>query len=788
MALDVNNVAANIVAQAGNMRHGFMHVPYVSLVDDVTVRLADDGLMSCIRVDGLDAMTTRDEELDLLKKSFASVLAQMGSDFIIYTHKISRKIDFLDELDVFKDRGFSYEVNERWSAGLKQRELRDTRLTISVVKTSRLKRGFLSAFSGASRLLEGKDTQRDLEILAEVVRFVRSALGTERTRVLKASEGGLLGFLGSVQTGNEQPIYPSRSVTVLSDEVLSERVTFDDEGFELTDGPDGDRFGVIRALKSYPPVSWVTIFDDFALPCDYVISQSFAPMPSVRAGESIRRKRRVMKATDDARKSAEEVMKRLEEAVLVNDVALGEHHFTISLLHPDRALLREMVSELEGVGSNVGARLVKDAVVKRAHYFAQFPGNMAARSRKNIISNMDFASYASLHRTALGKGRSELPWSTPIAVFPTSTGGPYRFSFHREGTSVSEPPAGHTLIMGETGSGKSLLASLLMTQAQRTGARVFCFDYRGGLEMTIRAMGGRYSVVESGRPTGLNPLWVETDQSGIDWVTNWLEQILSPNDQLTALQSAAITDNIRANADADPRLRNWDDFAGLFASTDDKGELEQKVKEWTQYGRFGWVFGHNTEDTFSLDGNVVGFDLTQILDAQSDRERMAVLTYIFRRIERQIVDKQRTIVLIDEAWKAIDNPYFASVIEGWLATLRKANAVVVMLTQNPGQLEKSRVGNRVFSFFPTQILFPDGKSAREDYASLRLNDAELEIVTNRALGREFLLRDDQGSVVLNGDASCLGDFLHILGGGTAGLSVVGTDYRDKPDFWREAMK
>mgnify|MGYP001793443514 FL=1 len=145
-------------------------------------------------------------------------------------------------------------------------------------------------------------------------------------------------------------------------------------------------------------------------------------------------------------------------------------------------------------------------------------------------------------------------------------------------------------------------------------------------------------------------------------------------------------------------------------------------------------------------------------------------------------------MLIDEAWKASDNPYFASVIEGWLATLRKANAVVVMLTQNPGQQEKSRVGNRVFSFFPTQILFPDGKSAREDYASLRLNDAELEIVTNRALGREFLLRDDQGSVVLNGDASCLGDFLHILGGGTAGLSVVGTDYRDKPDFWREAMK
>jgi len=149
-------------------------------------------------------------------------------------------------------------------------------------------------------------------------------------------------------------------------------------------------------------------------------------------------------------------------------------------------------------------------------------------------------------------------------------------------------------------------------------------------------------------------------------------------------------------------------------------------------------------------------------------------------------DRKRTIVLIDEAWKAIDNPYFATVIEGWLATLRKQNAVVVMLSQNASQLTRSKVGERVFSFFPTQILFPDNKSAHDDYTALRLNAAELDIVTSRSTGRNFLLRDDDNSVVLNGDLSSLGSYLQILGGGDAGLTAVGAKFRDQPDFWRNA--
>ena len=57
----------------------------------------------------------------------------------------------------------------------------------------------------------------------------------------------------------------------------------------------------------------------------------------------------------------------------------------------------------------------------------------------------------------------------------------------------------------------------------------------------------------------------------------------------------------------------------------------------------------------------------------------------------------------------------------------------------------------------------------------------LNTATNSRLG---LVRDDQGSVVVNADLSALGPLLTILGGMDKGEQLVGTDYRQRPDFWR----
>ena len=182
--------------------------------------------------------------------------------------------------------------------------------------------------------------------------------------------------------------------------------------------------------------------------------------------------------------------------------------------------------------------------------------------------------------------------------------------------------------------------------------------------------------------------------------------------------------------------------------------------EWTEGGRYGWIFGQSLEDTFSLEGDVVGFDLTGILDSESEKERMAVLSYLFRRIEREIEDRRPTIIVIDEAWKALDNAYFAERLSNWLVTARKQNTVAVMMTQYASPLERTRTGKTIVEAVPTQLLLPNIRAPLA------------------------LVRDDTGSVVVDADLSALGHHLTILGGMEKGEALVGADYRDRPDFWR----
>ena len=134
------------------------------------------------------------------------------------------------------------------------------------------------------------------------------------------------------------------------------------------------------------------------------------------------------------------------------------------------------------------------------------------------------------------------------------------------------------------------------------------------------------------------------------------------------------------------------------------------------------------EDTFSLEGDVVGFDLTGILDSESEKERMAVLSYLFRRVEREIEDRRPTIIVIDEAWKALDNAYFAERLSNWLVTARKQNTVAVMMTQYASQLERTRTGKTIVEAVPTQILLPNIRAHASDYAMLNLFEKELDVL------------------------------------------------------------
>lgn len=768
----------------GREKHLAHMLPYVSLVDDKTVRTRVNELFQCIRLNGVNSYTTDDAYLDKVTALFARIIAQLGPEFSYYVHKVSKSIT-PDLLPVQGD-GFAAAVDKVWRDNLGSSGLRDKTLTLTIIHRPPPK-SFLGFVNRNAPERFKAETEKRVRRLNEAVGVFTSGLADLNPRILSAASGELVGFLGALNTGRELPLYPANRYGFLAYNVANTRVTFLDDHFELSDGVVGHRYGKSFTIGEYSEQTACTMFDMLNLPVDMIVTHSFTPINSNLMAGRIKRQKRQMQASQDAALSLLEALDIAHDDLEAKRQSFGEHHMVVTVFCDSLDELQTLGAEIVNAAAAEGVKMIGERMAAKTHYFSQHPGNQPKRIRASAITNRNFADFAALHRTQLGKEKHQLPWGQEITLFPTPEQSAYRFSYHEQGSPEKEPTGGHTLILGRPGSGKSVLSAFLMTQARRVGARIFVFDYRLGMEMAVRANGGRYASIKAGQATGLNPLWTEIDERGTAWLSDWLSSLLYRADKpLTPAQTNRIQEVVRQNAQAaNPELRNWKDFASLFVSTDDDGDLHQRLIEWTEDGRYGWIFGQNYEDTFSLEGDVVGFDLTGILDSESEKERMAVLSYLFRRIEREIEDRRPTIIIIDEAWKALDNPYFAERLSNWLVTARKQNTVAVMMTQYASQLERTRTGKTIIEAVPTQILLPNIRAHASDYDLLNLFEKELDVLLNTGSNsRLALIRDDSGSVVVDADLSTLGPLLTILGGMEKGEALVGADYRDRPDFWR----
>lgn len=82
------------------------------------------------------------------------------------------------------------------------------------------------------------------------------------------------------------------------------------------------------------------------------------------------------------------------------------------------------------------------------------------------------------------------------------------------------------------------------------------------------------------------------------------------------------------------------------------------MRKWTRNGHYGWVFSEAEEPVvYFTSDDVTTVDLSEIL--YSGTERIAIPGYIFRLIEMLIEETRPTLILIDDAWKVLDEEDFA---------------------------------------------------------------------------------------------------------------------------------
>ena len=121
-------------------------------------------------------------------------------------------------------------------------------------------------------------------------------------------------------------------------------------------------------------------------------------------------------------------------------------------------------------------------------------------------------------------------------MWPATDGAtPFRFNLH-------DSDVGHTLVLGRTGSGKSVLLAMIAAQFRRyPDAQVFVFDVGYSMWTLAKAAGATHYDLAAGRPDSLRfqPLAQLDRPSERAWAVEWLETLL-------ALQGVSVTSVIRA--------------------------------------------------------------------------------------------------------------------------------------------------------------------------------------------------------------------------------------------------
>src|SRR5436190_1162848 len=126
------------------------------------------------------------------------------------------------------------------------------------------------------------------------------------------------------------------------------------------------------------------------------------------------------------------------------------------------------------------------------------------------------------------------PRSPPLVWAATDGSTPFRVHLH-------DSDVGHTLVLGKTGSGKSVLLALLAAQFRRyPGAQVFAFDVGYSLWALAHAAGARHYDLAAGRVDALSfqPLARIDDPAERAWAADWLETVF-------ALQGVTVTPLLR---------------------------------------------------------------------------------------------------------------------------------------------------------------------------------------------------------------------------------------------------
>ncbi|MFC7051029.1 VirB4 family type IV secretion/conjugal transfer ATPase [Emcibacter nanhaiensis] len=770
-------------------QHAGERLPYARLLNDSTILLRNGSLMQCLHVAGYPFETADEQSLEQ-RKSVREMILRAGADshLVIYHHLIRRRIRAVVG-GRFEDPVCDY-VNNRWQNALDSRDMFVNELYITILHRPR--EGKIGLIDRITRQRQNREERRlaDLKRLEAATASLLSGLESFHPRLLESYDTptGLfsepLELLAALYNGDMRPVLIPEQLTDkkdLGDYLPVKRISFGLDTIERCGASSADRsFSALFGFKEYPPYTSPGLLDSLLrLPHEIILSESFSHVDRQIALERISLALRRLKASDDDGYSLRSSLAEAKDAASAGKTGFGEHHLSVLVNAPSLPALDQAAADVASVLADTGSIAVREDLNLEAGFWGQFPGNRDYVTRKSLVSVSNFADLASLHCVPTGQPEGH-HWGDAVTIFETSASTPRFFSLHKG-------DLGHFSVIGPTGSGKTVVLNFLLAQAQKFKPRTVFFDKDRGAEIFLRAIGGNYASLSPGRPTGFNPLQIADTPAGRAFLQAFITCLVAdPAGKLTTEEEARLGAALDANFEQPPayrRLRYFQELlGGSQAPTDD--DMIARLAPWHSEGEYAWVFD-NATDSLDFTRQVTAFDMTELLDEAT--LCTPAMMYMFYRLN-ETLDGTPTMIMIDEGWKLLDNPFFSARLRDWMKTFRKRNAIVGFGTQSARDALESSLSRTITEQVATQIFMPNARALESDYcAGFGLGRHEYDLI--RALPPEshaFLVKQGNESSIVRLNLAGLPDLLRLFSGNEASLRQLDrlrVDVGDAPENW-----
>ncbi|MGB3424284.1 MAG: VirB4 family type IV secretion/conjugal transfer ATPase [Castellaniella sp.] len=582
-------------------------------------------------------------------------------------------------------------------------------------------------------------------------------------------------FLGFLLSGTHRPVPISRER--LRETLPQARPIFGRHGElgELRTIAGSRLFGMME-LRDYPEATKPGHLDRLlGLPHEFVLTQSWGSHTGAAAKKLVKKHHKLLVDSGDDSVSQVTQLADVMDDLTSARLGLGDHHATLLVYGTSADGVRQALAQ-------TATALAEDAVGFRpldraleAGFWAQLPGNWHWRPRPVPMTSLNFLCFSSLHNQLTGKPAGN-PWGPAVTMLKTQTGSPFFFNFHASTEDLDETGKrrpGNTLIIGMTGSGKTVLQGMLLAQAQKFGAVGVVWDKDQGMQVLIMALGGRYFNIRLGEPTGWNPFQMEPTKGNVAFMVRLVIYLAErQGEAVTTRQRADITQAVQQLTTLiDRPARTLSTLNTLlpnpYSEDDTRSTIHARLAPWCQGGEYGWVFDNPADDlnlkTDSDQSALFGFDLTELLD--DDDVRGAATLYLKYRVDA-LHDGRRIINLYDECQHPLKDAHFQESMQDAARTIRKKNGVLALATQEPGAIIENPVGASLVQQTATLILLPNPKARARDYIEgFGLTVAEFELL--QSLGeasRKFLVKQGASVTVAQLDLSGCEDELLVFSG------------------------